>query len=607
MSGHHYIDYFRGTINYTSQKSKNSYLDCGIFGGKASVILKATNKSFLDKCRKIKIIDNVLTVPESINLEKKNISKAFSNKDFEFVQATFECSRIKDISSYYDCYDKDFNNSLNNIVIDSKNIKIINQAQDHLIVVNGLKDILVANTSDAVYIGKSSEENSVKDLIKKHNKLHERYFNEQPIYYSPWGKSEILSNSENYKVSKITVYPNASFESEAEKDFTAHYFVVFGNARVKLGLKKKDYKTNGNFTIPKNTKYSLTNLSKKDLILIKTENCVNTFDLSVEENNPESSLVKLAPYLIEKIWGGNKIRDVLKKDCGDIEKVGESWELSAHEDGEATIASGKFKGYKFSQYIDAIGKNNLGWKAQVYERFPIMIKYIDARDDLSIQVHPNDEYAFDKEKEYGKNEMWYVMEADENACIYVGFNKDVTPAEIEERIKKKTLVEIMNKIPVKAGETYFLKVGTIHAIGKGCFVCEIQQSSNVTYRLYDYGRLDKNGKERELHLEKALDVAALSKTEVENFTDYSEMKYTGYSKQLLGQCKYFTVTKYKINSSLTLSASETSFKAIVAIGGKGKIESNNKAYDMSLGEVWFCGCHETINISGNLTVLVVNL
>ena len=199
------------------------------------------------------------------------------------------------------------------------------------------------------------------------------------------------------------------------------------------------------------------------------------------------------------------------------------------------------------------------------------------------------------------------MEADPGAFIYVGFNKDMTPEEIKTRIRKNTLGEVLNKVPVKKGEAYFLRAGTVHAIGAGCLICEIQQSSNITYRLYDYGRKDKNGKLRELQVDKALDVIDYKK-EKESFRSAMPSKvHEGYVEKLIGECKYFSVRRYEVNGTLKLLPSESTFQAIVVIGGKAKIGNGTLTYPTEMGDTWFCGSWDTIELNGKCSVLVANI
>lgn len=338
--------------------------------------------------------------------------------------------------------------------------------------------------------------------------------------------------------------------------------------------------------------------------MISTEKILKTAKTKTENAN---YLVKLQPAFKDNLWGGTKIRDYLGKDVGNMDVIAESWELSAHPAGESKIASGDFAGKTLSDYIFSIGKEKLGWKAQNYDKFPLMVKFIDAKDNLSVQVHPADEYAMTVENEFGKNEMCHILDADEDSFIYDGFNRDVTAEEIRERIKNNTLTDVLNKIYVKKGETYFLKAGTVHAIGSGCFICEIQQSSNVTYRLYDYGRKDKNGLLRELHIDKALDVLNMNSTSPKPSDTYETIVQNNNKKRLIGQCKYFTVNLYDVDGEISLPSIESSFQVFINIFGTGTISDGVNSFDTKLGDTWFCASKQKISLQGKFKMLVVNV
>ena len=200
------------------------------------------------------------------------------------------------------------------------------------------------------------------------------------------------------------------------------------------------------------------------------------------------SILKLYPECKDYIWGGEKLKEKYGKQTHKT-PCAESWELSFHNDGLTRLFSGK-------TLVESVAEMDLGENVNVFPFFPVLIKFIDAKENLSVQVHPSDEYALANENSFGKTEMWYIVEAEKGAGIYLGFNRDVTKEEYETAIKEKRLTELLNFYEVKAGECYFIPSGTIHAIGKGCLICEIQQNSNLTYRVYDYCRKDKNGKER---------------------------------------------------------------------------------------------------------------
>ncbi|MBO5945467.1 MAG: class I mannose-6-phosphate isomerase [Clostridia bacterium] len=261
---------------------------------------------------------------------------------------------------------------------------------------------------------------------------------------------------------------------------------------------------------------------------------------------------KLRPAFKDYIWGGERLKEEYGKKC-DLSPLAESWELSVHPDGEAKTSDGM-------PLSLALTKADIGKNTAKHAQFPVLTKFIDAKADLSVQVHPSDEYARKYEKSLGKTEMWYVVDAEAGAGIYLGMKEDVSRDEFEKAISEKRLTELLNFFPVKSGDCFFIPAGTIHAIGKGCLIYEIQQSSNITYRVYDYGRVGKDGKERELHVEKAKAVATLTKFEPVKFDD-----------GILGQCDYFTARKYCIEGGTVLNANELSFHAVTVISGCGSV------------------------------------
>ena len=261
---------------------------------------------------------------------------------------------------------------------------------------------------------------------------------------------------------------------------------------------------------------------------------------------------KLRPAFKDYLWGGERLKEEYGKKT-DMTPLAESWELSLHPDGESRTGDGM-------PLSLAMTREDMGKNATKHQHFPVLTKFIDAKADLSVQVHPSDEYALKNEGSLGKTEMWYIVSAEEGAGIYLGFKRDVSREEFEEAISEKRLTELLNFITVKAGDCFFIPSGTIHAIGKGTLIYEIQQNSNLTYRVYDYGRKDKNGNERELHVEKAKAVATLTK--------YTPEVFEG---GVLGKCDYFTAKKYCIDGGLALSTTDASFHAVTVLEGEGEI------------------------------------
>lgn len=306
------------------------------------------------------------------------------------------------------------------------------------------------------------------------------------------------------------------------------------------------------------------------------------------------SPVKLTPAIKDYIWGGRRlITDFNKKT--ELDKAAESWELSTHPDGPSIIATGEFSGLTLNEYIDQNGKECLGKRALAFDFFPILIKLIDAKDNLSIQVHPDDEYALRVEHEYGKTEMWYVVDCDDDAYLYYGLNREVTREEFEERIKNNTLLEILNKVPVHKGDVFFIPSGTIHAICSGILICEVQQNSNTTYRVYDYDRRDANGNPRQLHIEKAI--------EVSNLFPAPPLKKA--ENDVLASCKYFTVEKISCDGQKTIKTDSGCFRSIVVIDGSGTLEADGEKLDLNKGDSIFIPARDgEITLTGRMECIL---
>lgn len=307
-------------------------------------------------------------------------------------------------------------------------------------------------------------------------------------------------------------------------------------------------------------------------------------------------LLKLKPAIKSYLWGGNRLKEEFNK-YTDEDIVAETWELSCHPDGSTIVCSGDFSGKSLDEYIKIKGKRILGTNCEKYDEFPILVKFIDAKKNLSIQVHPNDEYALKNENQYGKTEMWYVIEAKEGSFLYYGLNKNVTDKELKEHIENNTLLEILNKVFVKKGDVFFIEAGTIHAIGEGILMAEIQQSSNVTYRVYDYGRKDKNGHKRELHISKSLDVIKREKIKNTNSMD----------KNIL-LCKYFRVEKFNVVGKINNNVGNDSFHSLLFLEGSGTIILNNEEEKASKGDSFFieagAGKYE---VYGHCAVLLIQI
>ena len=276
-----------------------------------------------------------------------------------------------------------------------------------------------------------------------------------------------------------------------------------------------------------------------------------------------SGILKLSPSFKDYIWGGRKLME--RYGVRDMERVAEAWVLSAHPDGPSYLPDG-------TSFVEALAQMDaaaLGEKAASFADFPQLIKLIDAQNDLSVQVHPSDAYALAHENQFGKTEMWYILDAEEGAGIYYGFQRDVTRAEVEESIRRDALTELLRFVPVQKGECYFIPAGTVHAIGKGLLIAEIQQNSNVTYRVYDYGRTDAAGNTRPLHVEKALAVADL--TRAADPAPCVQTVIPGGTLTELAACPYFRVTRLEAEGTVTLPVSD-SFTGLLILSGEGTVD-----------------------------------
>lgn len=275
--------------------------------------------------------------------------------------------------------------------------------------------------------------------------------------------------------------------------------------------------------------------------------------------------MKLEAPLKDYLWGGTKLKEEYGKKTT-LEKVAESWELACHKDGMSVIANGSWKGKTLASYLDA-DPESAGENAKQFPYFPLLIKLIDARDNLSVQVHPDNDYAMRVEGEFGKTEMWYVVEAEKGASLIYGFKQEISSEEFARRIADNTLLEVCNEVPVKKGDVFFIDSGTLHAIGKGILICEIQQNSNTTYRVYDYGRVGKDGKPRELHVNKAKDVTKLTRP-TRKTKALCRLPLADTEINVLAACEYFTVYQGRLfDQELSLTIGNDSFQCLTVLSG----------------------------------------
>ena len=300
----------------------------------------------------------------------------------------------------------------------------------------------------------------------------------------------------------------------------------------------------------------------------------------------------LKPVIKDYIWGGTR----LKTEFGfktDKDIAAEGWMLSCHKDGTNTVLNGVYEGKPLDEVLKLWG---------LKDKFPILIKLIDAKDRLSVQVHPDNKYALENEGEFGKTEMWYVVDCEDGAQLIYGFKYKISKDEFEKRIKDNTLDEVMNYVPVKKGDVFFIKSGTLHAIGKGILIAEIQQNSNTTYRVSDYGRLGADGKPRELHIQKAVDVTLTDKPTVP-YGDVGETNNYEYgTERQLAACEYFKTAKLDLEGERETNT-ENGFVSLLVLSGEINVKYDSGVVKAQKGGSIFIPQGLKVLLSGRAEVI----
>ena len=608
-------------------------------------------KIFPDVCqlkkkarRRLKTVRRNIVVPENIMEQFPHFrmqAELFARMDNVVpVEAHFN---YKDVDDVYDVSELGTAVYEKNIISNNcEDVLLINTASKHLVVANSINDIAVVNTDDATYISDREHIDDIKAIAKEHIEEYKPYFESSKVMFRQWGMHEILSSTEHYKVKKVTIYPKMSMKLHKHEHRLESWTIVEGTATIQTGNEVKEYTKNDTVSVPIGVPHRVSNLTDSNVIIIETgigeimseaefEKKKDTDFVNIDEDSSLVSIpdiMRLEPAFKDNLWGGTKLRTVFGKKC-DYDVIGESWELSAHPDGQSVIASGIFTGMYFGEFIEKYGHDVVGWKSSSLDRFPVLIKFIDAKKDLSIQIHPDDDYALEIENEFGKNEMWYVVDCEPGAFLYCGLKKDSSKEEIRERIENNTITNILNKIEVHKGDCVMVKAGTIHAIGAGILICEIQQNSNCTYRMYDYDRKDKFGNKRELHIDKAIDVVDVKKYK----PVISDNKDVPEGAEVLVSCKYFECYKYVLGSDaaeadhasdiedncyntenvrnigkVNISVDAMSFRSVIVIDGSGKIAVGNNTMDYKAGDSFFVTAGEkVINLEGTGTVIVTKV
>ena len=317
-------------------------------------------------------------------------------------------------------------------------------------------------------------------------------------------------------------------------------------------------------------------------------------------------IMKMMPAVKDYIWGGT----ALKEEYGiesELEKVAEGWMLSCHPNGNSTVASGEFAGMTLSELLTA-HPEFVGLHAEDYDGFPVLVKLIDAKDDLSVQVHPDDDYASQEENSNGKTEMWYVVDCEEGAQLICGFSQELTAEEFRQAIVSGTLLDYVRRYPVHKGDVFLIEPGTLHAIGKGIIIAEIQQNSDITYRVFDYERTDAQGNKRELHIEKAIDVAITSPLIEEPGAAGEPEEVNGHTEQLLADCDYFTTVLVDVQGISMITVGKESFACVLMVDGNAQLSGLGSTVELNKGGCAFIPADfGKVRVSGNGKFLMTTI
>jgi len=597
----------------------------GMFLAKSEAILNEFEKIQPELYRKCYNVSRRLKQhSKEVFFEKEQFSKfpvisiekaLFEKSDcLKVVKASFEW---KDMDTLRDVLPFTKRDMKNTILNKCENVNIVNRTKQQLVVADNISDIVVVNTPDVVYVSGYNEcEETMRNLVEENEDEYGQYFERGQLVYRAWGHYEVLSQESGFKVKKVTVFPGKHISFHRHEYRSEHWSIVSGKARIILDDVEKEFSTNESVYVEKGIEHQVSNASDENLIIVEvgigeylTESDTDILQDKNMDYDPirAESIVKLEPAYKDYLWGGSSLKEIYGKKC-DYDIIAESWELSAHPDGQSVIAEGRYKGMLLSDYFRKIGKASLGWKADLYDEFPVLIKLIDARNPLSIQVHPDDDYAMVNEGEYGKNEMWHIIDCEKDSFIYCGFKDNVSKEQVLLAISEEHLERLLNKYYVNPGDTIFIPAKTVHAIGAGILLCEVQQNSNSTYRIYDYGRRDKYGRLRELHLDKAMHVINTDKWSNDNIVHANGEHIEGGSRQILAQCKYFETVKYCVESEIKLILDETSFTGVVFLEGSAKIATDYLQKQAVAGDTFFLPAGKiNFTVSGKCSLLVVRI
>ena len=295
--------------------------------------------------------------------------------------------------------------------------------------------------------------------------------------------------------------------------------------------------------------------------------------------------IKLSPCYKDYLWGGNGLKILYGKQS-DLSVMAESWELSCHKNGQSTVAEGVHKGIKLVDILKSDQTMYIGTNLRTKD-FPILVKFIDANQDLSIQVHPSDQNANKADGEHGKAELWYIVDCKPHSHIYYGFSQKVSPEEFRARAENGTICEVLNKVDVEKGDIYYILPGTVHALGAGIIAAEIQQNSDTTFRIFDYNRRDRNGKLRDLRLKRASEVLCYEPVIPENCRVNNQAYFEEFSIFEMFRCEYFKAFRLDVYRKATLQCDISSFQHLLFVEGTGTINYDGKMYPFSGGSSYY--------------------
>ncbi len=602
---------------------ENVYWNSGMIMARCGVLLEGIKKAGGDFARRLRPIYDQANIVDShtvlfeaglfSDVPKKSIEELLLEeaKNLFVIRLRCDWSDVSDFASVKKVIGN--NGDAPIITRDCDGTDVLSTSTGRAIVINDISDAYVVDTPDALYVTSRGRAEGIREIIHDHAGKLGDYFFTSPIAYRQWGTREVIHREPGYRVRKIVVYPGGSISRHTHEKRNENYSVVSGVLSIELVDRTVELGQGEGINILPGMIHRVYNATDSEVVAIEVDTGAEIEEQDMVYSVSETSsalptLYRLHPEYKDYLWGGTRLKDVYDKDTP-YDITAESWELSAHPAGPSTITGGQFDGVGFDKFVMEYGDEVLGWKSQSMDRFPILVKFIDAKNKLSIQIHPDDDYAYVNEGEFGKNELWYVMDAEPGATLYCGLNRSTTKDEIKKRLLDGTLTEILNEVSVKKGDVIFIPTGTIHAIGSGVFVCEIQQSSNSTYRLYDYDRVDKDGKKRPLHIEKALDVVDTEQY-INNSYGYSEpvRDNEGNIVQTLCRCKYFESVKYDISDQIQIRMDDATFMSVVILEGAGKIYTKEECMEFAAGESIFISAgRKVVHIEGRCELIATHI